>query len=128
MGIGSTEFSYLRLLNCVFALLLDLSSATSTGDFDYLGSNPALGRWSAPGTSRRLGERRQCESGNNVTIWTFCFLNSLWLRFHLPALACRLPPSVTWNDYVGSSSHNFEERLRRMVKFGYGFYPVNCLR
>ena len=118
--------SFERYVHFTSSLLLHLSPTTSTGDFDYLGSNPALGHWLLLGTSRRLGELRQCGSGNNVMIWTFCFLNSLWLRFHLPALASRLLPSVTWNSYVGSSSRNFEERSLRRVKFGYGFYYVNC--
>ena len=53
MGIGSIEFSCLRVLNDMFTLLLDLSSATSTGDFDYLGSNPCFGPLGGSGNFKK---------------------------------------------------------------------------
>jgi hypothetical protein len=43
VGVGSTEFSLLRVLNCEFTLLLDLSSAGHHGRLRLSAIDPCLG-------------------------------------------------------------------------------------
>ena len=124
-GVGLPVFPICFCLDKVFTSSWPPVCSTSTCDLDYLGSKPPLDRWSAPGNSWKLGERRECEPGKTLR-FGFCILNSFLLWFHLPALASRLLPSVTWNSYAGLSSRNFERESVRRVKSGYGFYHINC--